>query len=875
VAASIVRSVIADALHFWQTATMRLAMLGFVVMGVSSCFFFERTATLEPGTVRGTATIAGRGTEDVDVTLANSPHVQRADAAGAFAVGGLPAGRHAVRLLRDDDNDGVAERGAVATFAITQMTSGLSGVDLGDVALLGTTGISGVLTDGDGGGLDGATIVVTRFDVDHTAEVLLPIVDDDGDGVIPFTIAGVVPGTVEVFAFAANGRASDVVSRQVGATAINDVELAIVASPAVSVTAQVTPPLSTTQFIVVEVGAPVDAVPVVAPVGVGQFIDVPAGVYDVWFVDDGVTLTRLPRQVARPIDSEITWGPAVRGATAASEGEGEGEGEGEEPSPFTFTASSTPLLVHPDGTSSESAQVLATSTNGPVTITVQPTTLPIAVDFDPATGAVAAHFDETRGVAAADVLLTNEKIVVTLDDGVRTEDHDVVTAYIAHAVFVGTLNSSPGSLENWLSQRAPERNDDNIVVLGELDATGDLTFGAIDIVDPAFVQLSDGRLEVNRVLNSNGEGLILGPGNVTVAGELRGRIEGASVTIDGTTTLSSLNVVDPNSVGASITVSPGARVQIDGNSGDVYLQVPFTLNEGAVFAIDNGFPHFAADVNALDGTFEVGVNGGVAFGFFGEERSFTINVGNADLRTASFAGTGSSTIDVVGVITASELLKVGDTVTLNVGDNVFAGAVQLQPGVTLIGNVSITGDGSTPTAGTFARTVRVEGEAVVGAGNLQARAIEISGGRLLCEGACAINASTLTLDTGGTLQFGAGVAVTVSNASFVDGIVDLAGGGTLTLTGSGELLRVTDGVSLTSTAPREHRVVVAGVEFETTFALETDVEIDHLVVPANRRLNISGAVLSGRTIELGDNAVVDGVVAFVEGCTGAGAANCP
>jgi hypothetical protein len=135
-----------------------VGVVGVVVGFVGGCFVLDRAATLEPGTVRGTATIAGTGVDNVNVVLANSPLLQRANDNGSFVVDGLPAGKHALRLLRDDDNDGNVERGAVAAFSIANTGARLSGVDLGPVALLGTVGLSGTVTDLDGGGLDGVQL---------------------------------------------------------------------------------------------------------------------------------------------------------------------------------------------------------------------------------------------------------------------------------------------------------------------------------------------------------------------------------------------------------------------------------------------------------------------------------------------------------------------------------------------------------------------------------------------------------------------------------------------------------------------------------------------------------------------------------------------
>jgi hypothetical protein len=156
----------------------------------SACFNLDRASTLAPGSVRGVARFAGAVVPDAVVTISGSGVVDVTNADGAFTHTGLSPGNFALRVLDDDDADGIAERGASAKFSVQRFGEGVGAVDLGPVELQGTVTVRGRVVD-ETRNYEGVTVAFSRPGVDATAERDV-VVDDDGS----FSIAGVVPGEI-------------------------------------------------------------------------------------------------------------------------------------------------------------------------------------------------------------------------------------------------------------------------------------------------------------------------------------------------------------------------------------------------------------------------------------------------------------------------------------------------------------------------------------------------------------------------------------------------------------------------------------------------------------------------------------------------------
>src|SRR5688572_2815308 len=105
---------------------LRIVALSTLVLVVlaAACFGLDRTQGLEPGSVVGVATFGDEGRQDVVARLANAVLFKKSDRDGVFSFDGLPIGNHGVRLIEDDNDDGIADRGAVVSFNLPETPSG-------------------------------------------------------------------------------------------------------------------------------------------------------------------------------------------------------------------------------------------------------------------------------------------------------------------------------------------------------------------------------------------------------------------------------------------------------------------------------------------------------------------------------------------------------------------------------------------------------------------------------------------------------------------------------------------------------------------------------------------------------------------------------
>lgn len=765
----------------------------------TGCFVLERAAALTAGTVRGEARFGGEGRDGVVVELGNSRFSRRTASDGGFLIDGLDAGRHALRFSDDDDDDGIVDRGAAVDFFAPALADGVAGVDLGPVDLRGTVTVSGTIRDDDGGGLDDVVVVVTRFALDQRAEVIAAVsADDDApdDGVVSFSLRGVVPGAIEVQAFGRNGRASNVDAFVLGDDADrDDVELGLVAAPAASVIGRVTPSAPTTTMVVV----PVDAGPRATPVTsarVGVEVDVPAGVYDVWFFLDDVLVAGLPRQVARP-DVDNLWGPAQRGALSGLDGT-------ENTRPVVTGPGDPRLLVTLDGAASIPVPFDVVDPDGdPTTVTAVQPDAPLTVVLADDGTALTVSLDADADIDA--VLFARVPIEVEVDDGKSTTRHVVATAIVADGVFVG---GDPGEVDSWLSGTIAIGFDARSVIEGSIDAVGDRDFLDLDVIGE--VQLRAGRLTVQRLHIRDG-GVVRGgvdeQGN-QLAGELlvggvdnspaflEGRVEDVSVALESTVTFGDVNIIATTDEvfdgvdlrdNATLTVAPGASA--------VYVQVPFVSDSATTITLrGGGVIHFTDDVT-IGGSVDVDEDSGFAFGFFDDVPRFNLlslpSLSASSMRgTISMGGGGGSRFTMVSGFGAARL-KVGGTLVVEANQGeVTAREVLIEPGARIEGQVGV-GELRVPDVlgsfdGRVDGTVTIHSNVQLGVGG------EVRDGVGIVEGA--------------VLHFGPGTSLSTSSIS-VNGTLALDGDGRLVLTGEGESLIFGNDPGVTTTTPHNHRLV--------------------------------------------------------------------
>ena len=128
----------------------RFSLLALAAVLLSSCFALDRLNGVEPGEIDGT-TIRLEGGPAVDAAIAvkGTTRLVRSGADGAFRIRGLQGATWALKLSTDADNDGIDERSAFRAVSTSNSTSAPLSVLLGDVVLLGTGTLTGVVVVGD------------------------------------------------------------------------------------------------------------------------------------------------------------------------------------------------------------------------------------------------------------------------------------------------------------------------------------------------------------------------------------------------------------------------------------------------------------------------------------------------------------------------------------------------------------------------------------------------------------------------------------------------------------------------------------------------------------------------------------------------------
>ena len=177
-----------------------------VVVGLFSatgCFVLERADGLVPGSIQGSVVKNdGSPAAEATVTLVGLRQTVRADANGRFRFTGVPAGGHALTATIDNDNDAIADEGALQAVAIERREGSLIGIDVGDVKLLPTGTLAGRLLDDTGAPAGGATVAIWRAvnlavngDGGETVTVDLPaerLLETNADGT--FRAPGLIAG---------------------------------------------------------------------------------------------------------------------------------------------------------------------------------------------------------------------------------------------------------------------------------------------------------------------------------------------------------------------------------------------------------------------------------------------------------------------------------------------------------------------------------------------------------------------------------------------------------------------------------------------------------------------------------------------------------
>ncbi len=294
-------------LLFLPLAALALALLPL------GCFALDRLEGVAAGTVRGRVVDDGVPVGGARVVIDGSARGVRAQADGSFVIKDLDVGNYALRVLVDEDGDAVPERAALVAFATEVMqfdgANAVSAVLLDDVDVDGVSVVSGRVESGVGGDVGGVRVVVAR-DLAAVAggggEVRTLAKESEtrtaADG--SFVLRGVVPGPVQVFAVADDGRTAPAVAATLD-VGENDLALPLVLGlPEGDRPVQIAlapPPTGEVVLRVVERG--VDTPDEVRSLTLGAASEVstslPAGVFDI-FVDSDGTFGALLDQVVIP-----------------------------------------------------------------------------------------------------------------------------------------------------------------------------------------------------------------------------------------------------------------------------------------------------------------------------------------------------------------------------------------------------------------------------------------------------------------------------------------------------------------------------------------------------------------------------------------------
>ncbi len=861
-----------------------LVVLTLCAATVVACLPLDRAEQLLPGTVRGQARFSGEGREDVAVALSNSKLVRASDAAGDFLIGGLVEGTHGLRLREDDDDDGITDRGAAVRFSMPTTATGLAGVDLGPVALRGTVTVSGTISDDDGNGLEDLVVVVTRFELDKTAEVYLPLLDDDGDGTVSYSLRGVIPGAVEVQAFAAGNRASAV--RVIDVKDDRDeagIDLAVVGTDLVPVTTTVSPLLPTARFVLVAVDAGPNA-PALQEGRVGTVIDVEAGIYDVWFfagdASDTTPIAVLPRQVARPLatsssDTALQWGPALRGALSGIDG----------------TENTLPVV-----TALPEPRVLVATTPGAQTI------IPLTIvdpDGDDITIEVVSAPEDSGlvfsisgtdvvvtfigDITAAGVLFSRTPIRIVVRDGRGVLEQQIGVVVIADAIFIGP-GREPETDSHWLGGIAAPLTG-AIVVESALQIAESAEFLALDL--RAAIDVA-GELKVNRVFSSNGDGLIEADtlamgGTDSVPGRLEGQVRNTNISVNGVVELRKLRVFETEG-NSSLGMSVVGKLLLDSDSLAVQLDMPVFFSGESVLRLRGGaVAHFTKQVGL--GFVDCDLESGLAFEH--DDARAALKVQSAQLLqigSLTFTGSGGALFELAAEVTVRGQMRLDGAIAVQLDSELteivmrMGSLVMTSSDATLTADVVVGIAGDTrrqPLNGTIIGNVTIDGDVAL-AGDLIALKSDGNGG---FDG-------NVDLSLTGILHFGAGTGVKTDNMA-IAGHLDLNGGGLLEIVGGDDALLFDAAATVASVAPFSHRLVSTPQFVGDPLVIfnknpNAALAFDVVDLTSNTLLVRSGAV-TVRELILGAEASVevelDGsppASVTVETCSGAGAAPvCP
>lgn len=778
------------------------------VAGGPGCFVLDRADLLLPGTVRGAPTFGG-ATVDATAAVTGAQPVRSKD--GRFVVVGLPVGQFGLRVTDDANADGTVDRGAALRFAMPESSDGsVAGVDLGEVPLLGAVHLSGTVVDGDGAGLTDAVVVVARLGVDATAEVIQSVAGGTFDVLA-------VPGELAIFVTAPGGRQSAVFEDTVEAD-IDDLAFTVVAAPAARVSGSIVPANPAVSVVAVNGGDTEDAA--IASGNVGVFFDIDAGIYDAWFVDDGVVVGFVKDQVAIS-GRETSWGPAIGGA-AAAEGEGEGEVSRNTPPrlvdgvtlhtlPVTGGAISVATIDDEgDAVSIASATIVPSPGSDAISVAVSGSDLVFSVNVD---------------LVAAAHLLRLVRVQVTLSDGtVTTPPLDFADVVTADAVFTGEAGADPTDptdAANWHAGLIGGATEAVFVLGADLVVAGSCQFGALGVSAASTVTCGNGASIIGSVVVEAGAQIVSPTaaafnvaGHIDAGGDrgfrpafaldlvaitlnsgtdqnLRGNV-GADVTVPGGTTLRANGRGDVNTltIDGAATTGAGSDLHV---TGDLVIGGAGTLGGG------DGIVHIEGANVTVDGVIAFSAAGGFSFGVIGADvaaQNVTVGGGTTDPgwnrltvagdnRTVTMPGGGPLALTSLSLLDGASLLFTSDRNISVSGDTVIGLGSSLNlPGTSLLSFTTLDDSGS------IGGTLIVPGPQTLvsrGGGNLRAVIVNAGGTLVVGDGTTTAVTPIANLDVQGGLLVDAGDSVEVFalsglNELTLDASSSFAvGGGTFTV----------------------------------------------------------------------------------------------
>jgi fibronectin-binding autotransporter adhesin len=426
---------------------------------------------------------------------------------------------------------------------------------------------------------------------------------------------------------------------------------------------------------------------------------------------------------------------------------------------------------------------------------------------------------------------------------------------------------------------------------------GTVSIGDDDALGSGALQFDGGTLDVTTAGTTVDNDMVIGSGGGTLHAGVdwtaSGVLSGSGALIKtGGGTLSLTSASNASGFSGTTTVSDGAlAVAGDANLGSGTL----TLNGGQLTVsgagtIDNSIVVGAggavianADAltlsGALTGTGVLTVEGAGmltltntanASGFSGATRVLggslavasdaQLGSGTLTLNSGTLSITGATTIDNAVVLVSTAFVDVGGGVAA-----ILSGAISGSGSLFKQGSGSLTlSNGGNSSSHTGTTQVRGGTLAVAGDANLGAGAVTLNGGSLSVTGAGTVDNGIVVIGSGGAIN--ASAALTLSGALSGDGPLRVQGGGSLTLSNTGNAANFTGTTAVLGGTLRVAGDANLGAGAVTlnggTLTLTADATIDNAMV-------VSGA---GGTVQADANATLSGAITGGGDLTKAGSA---